>query len=64
MLNEAVLVDTHLQSQGAGLVHGRRTAFFRQGEYALDPANRDGALALMKGSTEGADVRAGLLASP
>jgi hypothetical protein len=64
MFEEAVLVDTHLQSQGTGLVHGRWAELFGQSEHALDTANRDRALALMKSTTEGANVGAGLLGSP
>ena len=64
MLHEAVLVYSHLQSQSTGLVHRGRAEFFGEGEHSLDAANRDRALALMKGTTEDADVGAGLFASP
>src|SRR5215471_7559289 len=64
MLDEAALVYPHLESQSTGFVHRCGAEFFRPCEHALDAANRDRTLALMKGTTEGANVRAGLLASP
>jgi len=38
--------------------------FFAKAEHALDAANRNRSLAVVEGTTEGANVRAGLLGSP
>lgn len=64
MPNEAVFRKSGLQSQGAGLVYRWGTEFFGHGEHALNAAEGNGALALVEGATEAADVRTGLVGSP
>ena len=64
MPNEAILVDSHLQSQGTSFLDRRRAELLGQSEHALDAADSDLTLATMEGMTKAADMRAGLLGSP
>src|SRR5713226_4968478 len=62
--DKAVLVYSHLQSYRASLIDRWSAEFFRQGQHALDAADRALSLPIMEGTAEGADVRAGLLGAP
>src|SRR5215469_9417783 len=64
MTDKAILVNSHLQSHGAGLIHGRGTELLGQSEHALDAADGNLTLVRMQGATEDTDLRAGLLGSP